>query len=238
MNIKRNIRLPLLNDGVNPRVGGVRSALRLRVQSRVLAAASISIAFVVAALAGFGGGQAYAQAPKFTLSSPDLAGSTFETKFTLNGFGCTGSNVSPALQWSNIPAGTKSLALQVHDLDGPAGIGLFHWAVYNIPPGAAGLPQGAGNSPSTLPAPAFGGNTDFLDTGATGANGSYGGPCPPAGDKAHRYVFTLYAIAVDDVQAAAGIPKTGTAALYSFVLNKGLGAKLLGTASFTATYGR
>jgi Raf kinase inhibitor-like YbhB/YbcL family protein len=238
MNIKRNIRSPLANDGVNPRAGRFRSVPRRSVQSRASTAASMSVAFVVAVLAGFGGSQAYAQAPKFTLSSPDLAGNAFETKFTLNGFGCAGSNVSPALQWSNIPAGTKSLALQVHDLDGPAGIGLFHWAVYNIPPGAAGLPQGAGNSPSTLPVPAFGGNTDFLDTGATGANGNYGGPCPPVGDKAHRYVFTLYAVAVDDVQAAAGIPKTGTAALYSFILNKGLGPKLLGTASFTATYGR
>lgn len=231
MTIKKNIKLPLPNDAV-------RSDPRLGAPHRALAAASVSIAFAVAAWAAFSGSQAYAQAPKFTLSSPDLAGSAFETRFTLNGFGCTGANVSPALQWSNIPAGTKSLALQVRDMDGPAGVGLFHWAVYNIPPSSAGLPQGAGNSPSTLPAPAFGGNTDFLDTGATGANGNYGGPCPPVGDKAHRYVFTLYAIAVDDVQAAAGIPKTGTAALYSFVLNKGLGAGLLGTASFTATYGR
>jgi hypothetical protein len=40
------------------------------------------------------------------------------------------------------------------------------------------------------------------------------------------------------VQAAGGIPSTGSAALYGFVLNEGLGAALLGTASFTATYGR
>ena len=231
MTIKENIRLPMPNDGG-------RSVAKPSAHPRASTAAAMSIAFAVAALATLSGSRAYAQAPKFTLSSPDLPGSAFEAKFTLNGFGCSGANVSPALQWSNIPAGTKSLALQVHDLDGPAGVGLFHWAVYNIPPSSAGLPQGAGNSPSTLPAPAFGGNTDFLDTGATGANGNYGGPCPPVGDKAHRYVFTLYAVAVDDVQAAAGIPKTGTAALYSFVLNKGLGAKLLGTASFTATYGR
>jgi hypothetical protein len=51
-------------------------------------------------------------------------------------------------------------------------------------------------------------------------------------------VFTLYALAVDKVAAAGGIPKTGTAALYSFVMNKGVGAALLGKASFTATYGR
>ena len=205
---------------------------------RMLARATVSIstAFVAAALAGFAG-QAQAGS-KFTLSSPDLSSGSFETKFTLNGFGCTGSNVSPALQWSNIPPGTKSLALQVRDRDAPTGSGLWHWAIYNIPPTATGLAQGAGNSSAALPAPAFGGTTDFLDTGVTGANGNYAGPCPSVGDKPHHYVFTLYALAVDDVQAAAGIPKTGTTALYSFVLNKGLGNKLLGTAHFTASYGR
>lgn len=181
---------------------------------------------------------AHAQSAAFTLSSPDLASGSFDNKFILNGFGCTGGNVSPALDWRNVPAGTKSLSLQIHDPDAPTGSGFWHWGVYNMPPTTTGLAQGAGNSPATLPAPAYGGNTDFQDTGATGVNGNYGGPCPPAGDKPHRYVFTLYALAVDDVQKAGGIPKTGTAALYSFVLNKGIGANLLGKASFTATYGR
>ena len=107
-----------------------------------------------------------------------------------------------------------------------------------MPATTTGLAQGAGNAPTSLPGPAFGGMTDFQDTGATGKNGNYGGPCPPAGDKAHRYNFTLYALAVPDVQKAGGVPKSGTAALYSFVLNKGLGANLLGKASFTARFGR
>ena len=179
-----------------------------------------------------------AHAQTFTLSSPDLASGTFANKFVLNGFGCSGGNVSPALEWRNVPAGTKSLALQIHDPDAPTGSGFWHWAVYNMPPTTTGLAQGAGNSASTLPAPAFGGATDFLDTGATGANGNYGGPCPPTGDKPHRYVFTLYALAVDDLEKAGGIPRTGSPALHSFVLNKGLGSALLGKASFTATYGR
>lgn len=181
---------------------------------------------------------AMAQSGSFTLSSPDLANGTFAEKFILNGFGCKGGNVSPALVWSNVPAGTKSLALQIHDPDAPTGAGFWHWTVYNIPATTTALPQGAGNSPTTLPVPAWGGATDFLDTGATGVNGNYGGPCPPVGDKPHHYNFTLYALAVDDVQKAGGIPKTGTASLFSFVLNKGLGANMLGKASFTATYGR
>jgi Raf kinase inhibitor-like YbhB/YbcL family protein len=179
-----------------------------------------------------------AQTPSFSLNSPDLASGTFSNQFVANGFGCKGANVSPALEWRNAPTGTKSFAVNVYDPDAPTGSGFWHWAVYNIPASATGLAQGAGNSPATLPAPAFGGSNDFQDTGVTGVNGNYGGPCPPEGDKPHRYVFTVYALAVDDVQAAAGVPKTGTAALYGFVLNKGLGANLLGKASFTASYGR
>ena len=108
----------------------------------------------------------------FRVSSPDLSSGRFDKKFILNAFGCTGSNVSPAIQWSNLPAGTKSLTLQVHDRDAPTGSGFWHWTVYNIPASATGLPQGAGNTPGSLPAPAFGGANDFLDTGATGANGN------------------------------------------------------------------
>ena len=180
----------------------------------------------------------HAQSGAFTLSSPDLASGQFDRQFILNGFGCKGDNVSPALQWSNVPAGTQSLALQVYDPDAPTGSGFWHWAVYNIPANANGLARGAGNSPASLPAGAFGGNTDFADTGATGSNGNYGGPCPPAGDKPHHYIFTLCALAVPQLEAAGGVPKTGSAGLYGFVLNKGVGAALLGKASFTATYGR
>ena len=51
-------------------------------------------------------------------------------------------------------------------------------------------------------------------------------------------MFTLYALAVDKIEVAAGVPKTGTAGLLSFVLNKGVGPALLGKASFTVKYGR
>jgi Raf kinase inhibitor-like YbhB/YbcL family protein len=192
-------------------------------------------------LSGCGGGggmDANAQVPVFTISSPDLASGTFATQYILNGFGCTGGDISPAVVWSNPPAGTKSFVLNVFDPDAPTGSGFWHWAVYNIPATATGLARGAGNAAATLPAPAFGGTTDLLDTGTTGGNGNYGGPCPPAGDPPHRYIFTLYALSVDDVQAAGGVPRTGTAGLYSFAINKGIGPALLAKTTFTATYGR
>ncbi|MFC3682943.1 YbhB/YbcL family Raf kinase inhibitor-like protein [Hydrogenophaga luteola] len=184
------------------------------------------------------GSAAFAQAPVFTLESPDLSHGVFETRFVANGFGCTGANVSPKLVWRNVPVGTKSLALTVHDPDAPTGSGFWHWAVYNLPPDSGGLTAGAGNAMDKLPASAVAGVNDFHDTGVNGGNGLYGGPCPPVGDAPHRYVFTLYALAVPDIHAAAGIPKTGSAALHSFVLKRGLGTNLLGKASFTARYGR
>ncbi|MBX7277620.1 YbhB/YbcL family Raf kinase inhibitor-like protein [Pseudomonas sp. ERGC3:01] len=177
-------------------------------------------------------------ASAFTVSSPDLASGQFDKAYLLNGFGCSGSNVSPAIQWSNLPAGTKSVALQVQDKDLPTGSGFWHWAVYNIPASETGLARGAGSAGGKLPVPASNGTNDFVDTGATGANGNYGGPCPPLGDKPHAYVFTAYALSVDDIEKAAGIPKTASPAIHSFFLNKGLGDKVLGKASFTAYYGR
>jgi hypothetical protein len=51
-------------------------------------------------------------------------------------------------------------------------------------------------------------------------------------------VFTIYALSVDKIEVAGSVPKTGTAGLYGFLLNKGLGAAVLGKASFTATFGR
>ena len=203
-----------------------------------LLSAAVCLAIAAVTVSGCHGYEAQAQTPVFVMSSPDLAGGTFATKFILNGFGCTGQNISPRLVWTGVPAGTKSLHLQVHDPDAPTGSGFWHWAVYNMPPTTTELPQGAGNSPSTLPAGAHGGNTVFLDPGATGVNGNYGGPCPPVGDAPHRYNFTLYALSVDSVEAAGGIPKTGTAGLFSFVMNKGVGPALLGKATFTATFGR
>ncbi len=203
-----------------------------------LIAAALSAAVLMTTACGGSDAQAQATSTAFSLSSPDLTGGTFSNKFVLNGFGCSGQNVSPELRWSNVPVGTKSFALQVYDPDAPTGSGFWHWAVYNIPATATGLAQGAGNSAATLPIGAFGGITDFQDTGATGGNGNYGGPCPPQGDAPHRYVFTLYALSVDKLEVAGGVPKTGTSGLYGFVLNKGVGAALLGKASFIATYGR
>ena len=60
---------------------------------------------------------------------------------------CQGADVSPPLAWSGVPANTKSLALIVDDPDAPdpaaPKMTWVHWVLYNIPPTAAGLPEGA-----------------------------------------------------------------------------------------------
>ena len=131
-----------------------------------------------------------------------------------------GANVSPSLSWTGAPAAAKSFALIVHDPDAPTGVGGFtHWIVYNIPASAKGFAKGAGSKGGTLPAGAQQATTSF---GAPG----YGGPCPPAGDKPHRYVFTLYALNAEKLD----LPANATQALAGFTIN---GASI-GKATMTA----
>jgi Raf kinase inhibitor-like YbhB/YbcL family protein len=97
---------------------------------------------------------------------------------------CEGKDVSPHLQWSGVPDGTKSLALISDDPDAPSKTWV-HWVIYNIPAAARELPQGFPHDPS-LPDGVCQGINDGGEIG-------YGGPCPPPG-KPHRYYFKLYAL--------------------------------------------
>ena len=92
-------------------------------------------------------------------------------------------NASPPLNWTNPPAGTKSIALLVDDPDAPVG-DWVHWIVFNIPPNINELKEGA-SSKKLLPKGSIEGLNDFRKN-------NYGGPCPPSGT--HRYYFKLYAL--------------------------------------------
>jgi hypothetical protein len=102
---------------------------------------------------------------------------------------CQGKDISPALAWSGVPAGTKSLALIVDDPDAPdpkaPKMTWVHWVLYNIAANAPGLPEAV--APKALPAGTREGTNDWKRTG-------YGGPCPPIGR--HRYFHKLYALDV------------------------------------------
>ncbi len=134
----------------------------------------------------------------------------------LNEYACTGKNLSPPLQWHGAPPGTKSFALTVFDMDEhgtPSG--WWHWVLYDIPVGATSLPAGAGVAHSVaLPRGAALGRVDS-------GNIAYDGPCPTAGEPAHRYLFTLYALKVEKLPVpaeASGAMVTRTA--HEFTLAK------------------
>ena len=98
---------------------------------------------------------------------------------------CQGRDLSPPLEWSDIPEGTRSLALIVDDPDAPdpraPSMTWVHWLLYNLPPDCHGLQETA----KALPSGSSEGVNDWKRTG-------YGGPCPPIGR--HRYFFKLYAL--------------------------------------------
>jgi Raf kinase inhibitor-like YbhB/YbcL family protein len=115
----------------------------------------------------------------FSLSSPAFAdGEELADLYTYKlGRQCNGKNLSPALIWSNAPAGTQSFALTMLDPDGG---NWLHWLLFNIPADTTGLPE-APDGPEI----GVRGKNDFGSLG-------YGGPCPPSGT--HHYIFTLYAL--------------------------------------------
>ncbi|MCG6966926.1 MAG: YbhB/YbcL family Raf kinase inhibitor-like protein [Chromatiaceae bacterium] len=100
---------------------------------------------------------------------------------------CEGDDTSPALRWSGVPAGTRSLVLIVDDPDAPdpaaPRMTWVHWVLYNLPPATTGL--GEGVAADALPDGTGQGINDWKRTG-------YGGPCPPIGR--HRYFHKLYAL--------------------------------------------
>ncbi len=185
---------------------------------------TVGVAALALAASLFASGSALA-AGKFALSSPDVKkGAPIDMEQVFNGFGCTGKNVSPELKWSGVPEKAKSLALSVYDPDAPTGSGFWHWVVFNIPVDTKGLPKNAGDLKANLmPASAVQSRTDF---GVPG----WGGPCPPAGDKPHRYIFTLFAVDIDKIDASADT----SAAVIGFNLHFHTVAK----ATFTAKFGR
>ena len=96
---------------------------------------------------------------------------------------CKGKDVSPPLQWTEVPEGTESFVLISDDPDAPMGTWV-HWVYYNIPGSIRELPVGVDKKAN----PASGGVQGMTSFGRPG----YGGPCPPSGT--HRYFFKLYAL--------------------------------------------
>lgn len=162
---------------------------------------------------------------QFVLTSTDFEpGGTIQMEQVFGGFGCTGKNLSPALAWSGAPEGAKSFALLVHDPDAPTGgAGWWHWLVVNIPVSTTALIKDAGKADgSNLPEGAVQVSTDFGSLG-------WGGPCPPVGDKPHRYIFTLYGLNVERLDVSGA-----SASLVGYMVN----GSTIGKATLTGMFGR
>ena len=135
---------------------------------------------VIVGLAGCGGDNATEPAPEAP-PGIELTSPAFETGGAIpRDYSCDGAELSPPLTWDEVPAAAKSLVLLMEDPDAPDGT-FVHWTVYGISPATDRFLEGE------APAGSLEGENSFGDEG-------YGGPCPPEGDKAHRYVFALYAL--------------------------------------------
>jgi Raf kinase inhibitor-like YbhB/YbcL family protein len=166
---------------------------------------------------------AHAVAEGFAVTSSDINGQMADEQ-VFSGFGCSGGNLSPELKWEHPPAGTRSFAVTAYDPDAPTGSGWWHWVVFNLPADLRELKKGAGSADGKLlPEGSVQGRTDFGQVG-------YGGACPPAGDRPHRYVFTVFALDVDRLELGADV----SPALVGFQLNQ----HALSRASLMAYYGR
>ena len=161
------------------------------------------------------------QGLRFKLHSPDIRADSTVPMMHVYG-GCGGENVSPALEWHNPPPGTRSFALTVYDPDAPTGSGWWHWMMFDIPATENGLPRGAGNVDGRRPAGAVQVRNDYGEV-------AYGGPCPPRGDRPHRYIFTVFALKVGHIE----VKPDSSAAMVGFNIN----ANKIDEAGFTATFG-
>lgn len=155
---------------------------------------------------------ANAQAQTFTLRSSDIGGQATQ-KQMLNGFGCTGENISPQLSWQNAPEGTQAFAVTMYDKDAPTGSGFWHWVVFNIPANITELKSGAGDlTKSLMPEGAIQSNSD-------GGRPGYGGPCPQPGTT-HMYLITVYAL-----KTKLTLDKNATPAIVGLFVNNNLISK-------------
>ena len=158
-----------------------------------------------------------ADTSKFTLTSPAFKdGEPIPVQYTADGKG-----VSPQLDWTGVPAGTKEFALIVDDPDAPRGT-FTHWVIYAVPPSITSFPQ---DVPKTDTVPSLGG----AKQGRNSADAiGYTPPSPPP-SKVHHYIFHLYAL-------DKSVPYSQN--MTADNLRKAISSHVLATTELTGTYQR
>lgn len=144
----------------------------------------------------------------FELTSTDVAdGQPMAARFAYEGAADGAQNISPALAWSAVPNGTRSIVITCFDPDAPTPSGFWHWVLVDLPAGTSSLPTGAGASGAPLPGAAFHVRNDW-------SSRDYGGAFPPPADGPHRYYFVAHAVDVDTL----GVDEQASPAVVSFNL--------------------
>lgn len=130
-------------------------------------------------------------------------------------FSCVGDGISPHLEWTAGPAGTRSYALIATDWDAPSpGLRLFvvpHWILFDIPAGRRELSQDVGTGQLSA--------DGIVSGNAMGGTVGYLPPCPPLGR--HQYQFRVYALDVDSIQPESNSRGDVLAAIEGHVLAYG-----------------
>ncbi|HXT78466.1 MAG TPA: YbhB/YbcL family Raf kinase inhibitor-like protein [Acetobacteraceae bacterium] len=184
-------------------------------------ALTMALAFALTVPAGAWSAESY-----LDLSSPHFQdGGTLAMKYGGNNPqspGCTGENMSPALDWKNAPAGTKSFAIILYDPAGRPPVGFVHWFAYGIPATKTGFKENEAAGPPN----------GYLGGKSSANRPSYFGPCPPKGVKPHPYIFTLmaYDVAPDAVPAGLAPDEFARAVTET-------GGKMLQAVSLVSRYG-
>ena len=153
----------------------------------IYAVAVLAFTVTLALPQGKGGGKGAPKGPGMALSSPDFQdGGIIPDKFTQNDPNVVA--VSPRLEWTNVPDGTQSFVLIMHDPDNALGGGtddVLHWIMFNIPGTArslaGGLPLDAQLPDGTIQAKGI-------------RNVGYMGPGNAAINPYHHYTLELYAL--------------------------------------------
>lgn len=158
------------------------------------------------------------QTPSFELTSPEFSdGDALPAK---HAFG--EENISPALNWSGAPEGTKQFVLSCYDPDAPTPSGFWHWFVVGVDAEATGVDEGAGHvGGGSIPGHAVQFPNDF-------GSRDFGGAAPPPGDRPHRYIFAVHALDTADL----GLDADTSPAKASFMMLE----HVIGRATLTATY--
>jgi Raf kinase inhibitor-like YbhB/YbcL family protein len=197
--------------------------------SRFIARSVLLITIIVGLMnIAWAQGRGGAPAPAMTLTTTAWAdGTPIPPKYTQ-----AGDQVSPALKWTNVPAGTQTFVIHMHDPDAALNRGTedqVHWLVWNIPANTTEMPEGVPVGPTL--------KDGAQQISATGPQ--YRGPGAPANGPPHHYTIEVYALDTKlDVQPSANTQPANAAVETRTNVFKAMQGHILGKAVYVGLFRR